>query len=70
MQRGSSSGVEHNLAKVGVAGSNPVSRSKTAIPFGLFLGLGDVLPLLPACLWKAGSKPLFSLATPAANKKT
>ncbi len=25
--RGSSSGVEHNLAKVGVAGSNPVSRS-------------------------------------------
>ena len=30
--RGSSSGVEHNLAKVGVAGSNPVFRSisKTA----------------------------------------
>ena len=25
---GSSSGVEHNLAKVGVAGSNPVFRSK------------------------------------------
>ena len=25
--RGSSSGVEHNLAKVGVAGSNPVFRS-------------------------------------------
>jgi hypothetical protein len=25
--RGSSSVVEHNLAKVGVAGSNPVSRS-------------------------------------------
>ncbi len=27
-QSGSSSGVEHNLAKVGVAGSNPVFRSR------------------------------------------
>jgi hypothetical protein len=26
--RGRSSGVEHNLAKVGVVGSNPIARSK------------------------------------------
>ena len=32
---GSSSGVEHNLAKVGVAGSNPVFRSRN------IKGLGD-----------------------------
>ena len=28
MERGRSSGVEHNLAKVGVEGSNPFARSK------------------------------------------
>lgn len=27
MKRGRSSGVEHNLAKVGVVGSNPIARS-------------------------------------------
>jgi hypothetical protein len=40
--RGRSSGVEHNLAKVGVEGSNPFARSnkklqKTAIPGGFFM---------------------------------
>jgi hypothetical protein len=33
---GCSSGVEHNLAKVGVVGSNPIARSK------LFNSLGDL----------------------------
>jgi hypothetical protein len=28
MERGRSSGVEHNLAKVGVEGSNPFARSR------------------------------------------
>ncbi len=28
MECGRSSGVEHNLAKVGVVGSNPIARSK------------------------------------------
>jgi hypothetical protein len=42
MGRGRSSGVEHNLAKVGVEGSNPFARSneklqKTAIPGGFFM---------------------------------
>ena len=36
--RGSSSGVEHNLAKVGAAGSNPVSRSSY------------ICGVLPACI--------------------
>jgi hypothetical protein len=40
--RGRSSGVEHNLAKVGVEGSNPFARSsqkpqKTAIFGGFFM---------------------------------
>ena len=28
VERGCSSGVEHNLAKVGVVGSNPIARSR------------------------------------------
>ena len=31
---GSSSGVEHNLAKVGVVGSNPIFRSRNAKGLG------------------------------------
>ena len=31
-ERGCSSGVEHNLAKVGVVGSNPIARSKPFAP--------------------------------------
>src|SRR6476620_10925565 len=31
--RGCSSGVEHNLAKVGVVGSNPIARSKFSLQF-------------------------------------
>jgi hypothetical protein len=30
--RGRSSGVEHNLAKVGVEGSNPFARSNNQLP--------------------------------------
>ena len=40
-QSGRSSGVEHNLAKVGVEGSNPFARSK------FFKGLGVIWPTLP-----------------------
>jgi hypothetical protein len=32
LERGNSSVVEHDLAKVGVAGSNPVSRSSMILP--------------------------------------
>ena len=32
-ERGRSSGVEHNLAKVGVEGSNPFARSKISITY-------------------------------------
>ncbi len=42
---GCSSGVEHNLAKVGVVGSNPIARSRFSLskqrvifPAGLFFG--------------------------------
>jgi hypothetical protein len=31
--RGRSSGVEHDLAKVGVVGSNPIARSKYSRPY-------------------------------------
>jgi hypothetical protein len=31
-QSGRSSGVEHNLAKVGVVGSNPIARSSFPVP--------------------------------------
>ena len=33
MERGRSSGVEHNLAKVGVEGSNPFARSSETADF-------------------------------------
>ncbi len=46
--------VEHNLAKVGVAGSNPVFRS-TPCPGG---GTGRHAGLKILCLfWRAGSSP-------------
>ncbi len=38
MGRGRSSGVEHNLAKVGVEGSNPFARSKIKPQKTPFLG--------------------------------
>ena len=58
---------EHNLAKVGVAGSNPVSRSKDRISCGLFFEwqpLASVVELvdtqdLKSCdhCGRAGSSP-------------
>jgi len=43
MKRGRSSGVEHNLAKVGVEGSNPFARSsKTAKKFDLQKHLQEI----------------------------
>ena len=48
--------VEHNLAKVGVAGSNPVFRS-TPCPGG---GTGRHAGLKILCLfWRAGSSPAW-----------
>ena len=38
-ERGRSSGVEHNLAKVGVVGSNPIARSNKSRYFRVFSGL-------------------------------
>ncbi len=38
--RGCSSGVEHNLAKVGVEGSNPFARSNFPNKFMDMLGMG------------------------------
>ena len=42
---GNSSGVEHNLAKVGVAGSNPVFRSTLANRVAEVVELVDTLDL-------------------------
>ena len=49
---GCSSGVEHNLAKVGVEGSNPFARSKfSADPKRFLLKYLDIRPLAgAACL--------------------
>ena len=41
--RGCSSGVEHNLAKVGVVGSNPIARSKYRRNYSVLLRYPPVL---------------------------
>ena len=52
--------VEHNLAKVGVAGSNPVFRS-IPCPGG---GTGRHAGLKILCLfWRAGSSPAWGTTT-------
>ena len=52
--------VEHNLAKVGVAGSNPVFRS-ISCPGG---GTGRHAGLKILCLfWRAGSSPAWGTTT-------
>ena len=58
---------EHHLAKVGVAGSNPVSRSKEGPNHWPFLCSGGVAK------WprRRSAKPLFIGSTPiAASMKT
>ena len=74
--------VEHNLAKVGVAGSNPVFRSSDTTR-DRFLGLKSTEPvsfLLHNTLWRCGqvvrqrpAKPLSPVqirASPPENLKT
>ena len=56
--------VEHNLAKVGVAGSNPVSRSTSTVLFrtnARVVELVDTLDLKSNGHYgRAGSSPAFS----------
>ena len=44
-ERGRSSGVEHDLAKVGVEGSNPFARSIFSAVFRQFLITSDARPV-------------------------
>ena len=53
-ERGRSSGVEHNLAKVGVEGSNPFARSRFSQEInGLKRSFGAVF-CFPATVWETG----------------
>jgi hypothetical protein len=62
---GCSSGVEHDLAKVGVEGSNPFARSKfTCNPKGLGAA-GDGTPIRPALGKQGGSSRLQTNALDA-----
>ncbi len=69
-ERGNSSGVEHNLAKVGVEGSNPFSRSNFLFKNFCqqqFSRPGPVLKALPATRQEP---PLTFEALPPIDKKS
>ena len=64
---GNSSVVEHNLAKVGVAGSNPVSRSiYIQAGAGISTGPVDLCGGVAKWLRRRSAKPLFSGSNPLA----
>ena len=60
--------VEHNLAKVGVAGSNPVSRSTSTVLFRTNARVVELVdtPDLKSCalFGRAGSSPASSTKAP------